>query len=107
MTSQVQLPLPKDRAQLEPISSNGGRKISLFERQNFNEGSLFNFLSGQKDIVHDGKLFCVKKRAEKKCEFSSQWHFKSSLTLLPAMHYYMVLSQMRRMVPDCRTTYDN
>ena len=41
--SQVQLPLQKNRAQLEPISSNGGRKISLFERQNFNEGSLFNF----------------------------------------------------------------
>ena len=26
------------------ISSNGGRQISLFERQNFNEGNLFNFL---------------------------------------------------------------
>ena len=38
MTSQVELPLRKERAQLEPISSNGGRKISLFERRNFNEG---------------------------------------------------------------------
>ena len=40
--SQVELPLRKKRAQLEPISSNGGRQISLFERRNFNEGNLFN-----------------------------------------------------------------
>ena len=33
----------KKRAQLEPVSSNGGRKISLFEQQNFNEESLFDF----------------------------------------------------------------
>ena len=29
-----------------------------------------------KDIVHDGKLFCVKKKREIKSEISSQWHFK-------------------------------
>ena len=28
------------------------------------------------DIVHDGKLFWAKKRGKKKCEISSQWHFK-------------------------------
>ena len=33
------------------------------------------FLSGRKDIVHDGKLFWVKKRGKKKCEISLQWHF--------------------------------
>ena len=34
------------------------------------------FLSGRKDILHDGNLFCVKKRGKNKCEISSQWHYK-------------------------------
>ena len=40
------------------------------------------FLSGRKDIVHDGKLFWVKKREKKKCEKSSQWHFKSWIRIV-------------------------
>ena len=43
MTSRVEMPLRKLRAQLEPIASNGGRKFSLFKRRNFNEGKLFIF----------------------------------------------------------------
>ena len=37
------------------------------------------FRFGRKDIVHDGKLFCIKKSGKKKCEISSQWHFKATL----------------------------
>jgi len=33
------------------------------------------FLFGRKDIVNDGKLFCLKKNGKKKCKISSQWHF--------------------------------
>ena len=37
------------------------------------------FLSGRKDMLHDGKLFWVEKRGKKKCEILSQWHFKINL----------------------------
>ena len=64
-------PLKKKRAQLEPISSNGGRKISLFERRNFYDGSLINFffLSERKDIVHEGKLFYLNKVRKRNVKF--------------------------------------
>ena len=54
MTSQV------ERARLEPISSNGGRKFSLFERRYFNFN--FFFLFERKGIVHDGKLFLLRRK---------------------------------------------
>jgi len=39
------------------------------------------FLFGRKDIVHDGKLFCLKKSGKKKCEISSQWHFNKVIII--------------------------
>ena len=36
------------------------------------------FFSGRKDIVHDGKLFCLKKSGKKKCEILSQWHLNQN-----------------------------
>ena len=47
---------------------------------------IFSF--GGKDIVHGGKLFCLKKRGKKKCEISSQWHFKEYILLLPMCDRY-------------------
>ena len=44
-------------------------KISLFERRNFNEVFLIFFIFGRKDIVHDGKLFCLKKVGKRKVKF--------------------------------------
>ena len=43
LTSQADLPLSNMQAQLEPVSSNGGRKITVFEAQNFEERGLFIF----------------------------------------------------------------
>ena len=66
MTSQVETPLRKYRAQLGPISSNGGRKISLFERRNFNEGSLFNIFFLDKRTSYMMVTYSVKKEVGKR-----------------------------------------
>ena len=64
------------RAQLEPVSSNGGRKIAVFEAQNFDEGRLIIFLFLGKSTLQSPVSYSVtKKIRKKKCEISLKWHF--------------------------------
>ena len=65
------------RAQLEPVSSNGGRKIAVFEAQNFDEGRLVIFWFLGKSTLQSPVSYSVtKKFRKKKSEISSEWHFK-------------------------------
>ena len=59
------MPLRKLRAQLEPISSNGGRKFSLFERRNFNEGKLFTFFFIDERTSYMMVIYSAKKGEKK------------------------------------------
>ena len=64
------------RAQLEPVSSNGGRKIAVFEAQNFDEGRLIIFLFLGKSTLQSPVSYSVTKKFQTKCEILSEWHFK-------------------------------
>ena len=50
------------RAQLEPVSSNGGRKIAVFEAQNFDEGRLIIFLFLGKSTLQSPVSYSVTKK---------------------------------------------
>ena len=54
------------RAQLEPVSSNGGRKIAVFEAQNFDEGRLIIFLFLGKSTLQSPVSYSVAKKFRKK-----------------------------------------
>ena len=54
------------RAQLEPVSSNGGRKIAVFEAQNFDEGRLIIFLFLGKSTLQSPVSYSVTKTFRKK-----------------------------------------
>ena len=54
------------RAQLEPVSSNGGRKIAVFEAQNFDEGRLIIFLFLGKSTLQSLVSYSVTKKIRKK-----------------------------------------
>ena len=54
------------RAQLEPVSSNGGRKIAVFEAQNFDEGRLIIFLFLGKSTLQSPVSYSVTKKFQKK-----------------------------------------
>jgi len=53
-------------AHFSPISSNGGRKISLFERRNFNEGNLFIFFFLDERTSYMMVSYSVKKKVGKR-----------------------------------------
>ena len=65
------------RARLEAVSSNGGRKIAVFEAQNFDDGRLIIFLILGKSTLQSPVSYSVtKKFRKKKSEISSEWRFK-------------------------------
>ena len=67
------------RAQLEPVSRNGGRKIAVFEAQNFNEGRLIIvclFLG--KSTLQSPVSYSVIKNSEKNVKFRRCGTLRSS-----------------------------
>ena len=60
-------------------SSNGGRRIAVFEAQHFDEGRLIIFFLflGKSTLKPPVSYSVTKTIPKKKCEISSEWHFNS------------------------------
>ena len=61
------------RAQLEPVSSNGRRKIAVFEAQNFDEGRLIIFLFLGKSTLQSPVSYSVTKKVKFRWSGTLRW----------------------------------